>query len=230
MTNLTNLSGKWFEILSEESQKDYFQNMIKWIDNDKYSHRIFPPENDWFKALELTPFEHVKVVILGQDPYHEENQAHGLAFSVQRGIQPPPSLINIYKEIEQEFNINMPKNYGNLQHWADQGVLLLNTVLTVQEHNANSHKGVGWENLTDRIIKELDSDDNPKVFILWGSNAKKKKELLKNNRHLVLESVHPSPLSANRGGWFGNNHFIKTNEFLKNNNIKEIDWKIEEHY
>ena len=218
------------EILQEEQQKPYFHDIIRCIENDKHQHKIFPKENDWYKALELTPFDKVKVVIIGQDPYHEEGQAHGLAFSVKEGVTQPPSLINIFKEIEAEFDIKMPRNYGNLEKWARQGVLLLNTVLTVQEHNANSHKNIGWNNFTDRIINELNKDNTPKVFLLWGGNAKKKKALITNNNHLVLESSHPSPLSANRGGWFGNNHFVKTNEFLKENNIKDIDWRIDEYY
>lgn len=224
-TDITqNLDRKWNEILSEESNKEYFCNLMEFLHSEEELYNVYPSQDNWFKALELTPFNNVKVVILGQDPYHDEDQAHGLAFSVQDGIKVPPSLVNIYKEIENEFGTNIDKSNGNLEKWATQGVLLLNTVLTVREHAPNSHKNKGWEILTDRIIEELDNDSSPKVFLLWGSNAKKKKNLIKNQNHLILESSHPSPLSANRGGWFGNNHFILTNNFLKENNLDEISW------
>ena len=222
------LSGKWLEILEEESQKDYYRIIQNVINSERKRFRIFPDKQDVFSAFELTPFENVKVVIIGQDPYHEENQAHGLAFSVLPGNEVPPSLLNIYKEIENEFGYKMPENYGYLKHWAEQGVFLLNTALTVREHHANSHKDIGYDNLIERIIKELNAKPEPVVWMLWGSNAKRFAPLINNPNHLVLKSVHPSPLSANRGGWFGNNHFKRCNGFLKSKGLTPIDWKITE--
>ena len=217
--NMYNLTGRWKEILREESKKDYFHNMIKWIENDERKHKIFPKKENWYKALELCPYENTKVVILGQDPYHEEGQAHGLAFSVQCE-KLPPSLINIFKEIENEYNIKISKESGNLENWARQGVLLLNTVLTVREHEANSHKGIGWEKFTDKIISELNEKEEPLIFMLWGNNAKEKKKLITNKKHHIIENSHPSPLSANRSGWFNEGQFLKANSYLKD----KIKW------
>lgn len=218
--------GKWAEVFKEETNKEYFQNIREIIHKEKENYRIFPENKDVFNAFVYTPYEKVKVVILGQDPYHEINQAHGLAFSVLPGCPLPPSLQNIFKEIENEFNYEMPKNYGCLQKWANQGVFLLNTVLTVREHQANSHKNIGWSIFVNRVIEELNNKKEPVIWLLWGGNAKQYRPLLNNPNHLVLQSVHPSPLSANRGGWFGNQHFIKTNEFLRNHGQTEIDWKL----
>jgi len=181
----------------------------------------------YFNALKYTSYSDVKVVILGQDPYHGPNQAHGLSFSVQKGIMPPPSLVNIYKEIENEFGVTMPKNYGNLTKWAKQGVLLLNTTLTVRAHNANSHKDAGWQIFTDNVIRKLNERQTPVVFLLWGSHSIKKRSLIDETKHLVLTSVHPSPLSAYRG-FFGCGHFKKANEFLAASGFEPIDWTIEE--
>ena len=182
---------------------------------------------DIFNALKYTSYSDVKVVIIGQDPYHGPNQAHGLAFSVQKGIAPPPSLVNIYKEIEAEFGTPMPKNYGCLTKWAKQGVLLLNTTLTVRAHNANSHKDAGWQIFTDNVIRKMNEREKPCVFLLWGSHAIAKRKFIDESRHLVLTSPHPSPLSAYRG-FFGCNHFIDANRFLTAKGMSPIDWTIQE--
>ncbi|MBR7076136.1 MAG: uracil-DNA glycosylase, partial [Lachnospiraceae bacterium] len=180
---------------------------------------------DLFNAFHFTPLHEVKVVILGQDPYHNEGQAHGLCFSVQKGVEIPPSLLNIYKELQDDLNCTMPSS-GYLKKWADQGVLLLNTVLTVRAHEANSHKGIGWEEFTDAAIRILNEQDRPIVFMLWGSNAREKKKMLNNPKHLILEAPHPSPLSAYRG-FFGCRHFSKCNAFLIKNGLDPIDWQID---
>lgn len=214
----------WNELLQEEKEKSYFKVLQKFIDKEYDNQIIYPKKSDVFNALKLVPIEKVKVVILAQDPYIGENQAHGLAFSVKTGIL-PPSLQNIYKEIESDIGIEMDYNNGNLTPWAEQGVLLLNTVLTVRAGQSNSHAKKGWEFFTDRIIKELGESDNPIVFILWGKNAQSKKKLITGKNHLILESVHPSPLSAYRG-FFGCKHFSQTNDFLKQHKLQEINWKI----
>lgn len=218
------ISNDWDDILGEEFEKEYYQNLRAFLDSEYKNKTIYPIASNIYSALRLTTYKDCKVVILGQDPYHEENQAHGLAFSVNKGIQIPPSLQNIYKELHDDLGCDIP-NHGYLIKWAKQGVLLLNTVLTVQAHLANSHKNKGWEILTDTIIKKLNDKDEPVVFILWGSNARSKKQFINNPKHLIIESVHPSPLSA-YNGFFGSKPFSKTNNFLIANNITPIDWQI----
>ncbi len=219
---MVKFDNDWDELLSEEFQKDYYLKLREFLKTEYKTHTIYPPMFDIFSALKLTSCRDTKVVILGQDPYHGENQAHGLSFSVKKGVALPPSLKNIFKEIESEFNVKMPQ-CGELTNWAKQGVLLLNTALTVRAGMANSHKGKGWEVLTDEIIIKLNESHSPKVFLLWGANARSKAKLVTNERHLVLQSVHPSPLSAH-GGFFGSNHFKLANEFLANNNLSTIEW------
>ena len=212
-------------IIEEESKKDYYIKLHDFV-YDEYDHyTVFPDKKNIYAALKYTPYDKVKVVIIGQDPYHGTGEAHGLSFSVCPGIAIPPSLKNIYKELNTELGCYIPNN-GYLMKWAMQGVLLLNTVLTVRKDTPASHRGKGWEIFTDKIIEELDYKDEPMVFILWGNFAKSKENLLKNPKHLVLKSAHPSPFSANHG-FFGNNHFIKTNEYLKKNGLEPIDWQIE---
>ena len=215
----------WRNVLSDEFKKEYFLNIKKFLNDDKKTYKIYPKRSDIFNALNFTSYEDVKVVIIGQDPYHEEGQAHGLCFSVNKDIKIPPSLVNIYKELHDDLNLYIPNN-GYLKKWADQGVLLLNAVLTVRAGIAASHSKIGWQTFTDEIIKKLNEKDTPVVFILWGNYARSKKELITNKNHLILEGVHPSPLSASRG-FFGCKHFSKTNEFLKRTGQKEIDWQIE---
>lgn len=217
-----NITNDWKNILKDEFDKPYFKETIELLENEYNNYTIYPPKDYIFNALNLTSFEETKVVILGQDPYHNPNQAMGLSFSVQDGIKVPPSLLNIYKELKTDLNIPISNN-GNLVNWAKQGVLLLNTVLTVRENSPNSHKNIGWINFTDAIIKKLNSHDKPIVFILWGNNSIKKKDLITNTKHLLLTATHPSPLSANRG-FFGCNHFSKTNAFLIENGMSPIDW------
>ncbi len=219
------IENNWQEILKEEFKKDYMINLYNFLLEEYKRETIYPDYENLFTAFNLTDFKSVKVVILGQDPYHNENEAHGLSFSVKEGIKLPPSLKNIYKEIEDEFNIKMPSDYGDLSSWAKEGVLLLNTTLTVKAHTPNSHKNIGWAIFTDEVIKILDEKRDNLVFILWGTHAIKKQKLIKNKSHLILTSPHPSPLSSYRG-FFKNNHFIKANEFLKANNLKEINWQI----
>lgn len=212
-------------IVENESKKDYYKELHDFVDQEYESKTIYPERKNIFEAFKHTPYDKVKVVILGQDPYHGEGEAHGLSFSVCPGIKIPPSLKNIYKELNSELGCYIPNN-GYLTKWADQGVLLLNSVLTVEKDIPASHRGKGWEIFTDNVIKELDKKEEPIVFMLWGNFAKTKKELLKNPNHLVLESAHPSPFSA-RNGFFGNNHFIDANKFLEKNGISPIDWQIE---
>ena len=218
------IGNDWDEILGEEFDKPYYQELRSFLDGEYRSRTIYPLPQYIYTALRLTPYKDVKVVILGQDPYHEPGQAHGLAFSVNKGIEIPPSLVNIYKELQDDLACSIP-NHGCLVEWAKQGVLLLNAVLTVQAHRANSHKGKGWEQLTDTIIQKVNEKEEPVVFILWGSNARSKKQFITNQKHLVLESVHPSPLSA-YNGFFGSRPFSKTNRFLEENGIQPIDWQI----
>ena len=213
------------DLLEEEKQKEYYKELIDFIDKEYESKIIFPPREKIFEAFKLTPFEQTKVVIIGQDPYHGEGEAHGLAFSVNNGIKIPPSLKNIYKEINAEYGYEIP-NTGYLIKWAKQGVLMLNTVLTVEKDKPASHKAKGWEVFTDRVIEELNNSEQPLVFMLWGNYAKSKAQLINNPKHLILESAHPSPFSA-RNGFFGNNHFKLVNDFLEKNGIEQIDWKIE---
>lgn len=217
---MVNIGNSWDELLKPEFEKEYYLLLREFLKSEYRSHTIYPEMHDIFNALKYTPFEKVKAVILGQDPYHGKGQAHGLCFSVQKGIQKPPSLVNIFKELHSETGADIPKD-GWLVPWAEQGVLLLNTVLTVREGQANSHKGKGWEKLTDRIIELLNDRPEPIVFILWGANARAKKMLITNPSHLVLESAHPSPLSAHNG-FLGNGHFVKANNFLE----FPIDWSL----
>lgn len=213
----------WNEILAEEMQKDYYQELQDFVQKRRAEVRVFPEEKNVFNALELTPFESVKVVILGQDPYHGFGQAHGLSFSVQKGIPLPPSLRNIYKELQKDIGGELPTE-GDLSHWAKQGVLLLNTVLTVEEGNANSHKGMGWERLTNRLIESLNGLKHPVIFILWGKPAQDKEKLITNPNHVILKAPHPSPLSAYRG-FFGSKPFSKVNDILIQQGQTPIRWK-----
>ena len=212
----------WNEILAEEMQKDYFQELQAFVQKRREEVRVFPEEKNVFRALELTPFESVKVVILGQDPYHGFGQAHGLSFSVQKGISLPPSLKNIYKELQEDIGGGLPTE-GDLSHWAKQGVLLLNTVLTVEEGNANSHKGMGWERLTNRLIESLNELNHPVIFILWGKPAQDKEKLIINPNHVILKAPHPSPLSAYRG-FFGSKPFSRVNDILSQQGQTPIRW------
>ena len=216
------IETSWYELLKDEFEKDYFLKLRQFIKNEYKTKQIFPHPKDIFKAFELTPVNDVKVVILGQDPYHGADQAHGLAFSVQENIKIPPSLSNIYKELYDDLNIPI-KRSGNLEYWAKQGVLLLNSVLTVESGKANSHKNIGWEKFTESVISLISKKKEILVFLLWGNYAHKKEDFIESNNHLILKSVHPSPLSA-YNGFFGSKHFSKANNFLKKNNIKEIVW------
>ena len=213
----------WNEILSEEMKKDYYQELLAFVQKRREEVSVFPEEKNVFRALELTPFESVKVVILGQDPYHGFGQAHGLSFSVQKGIPLPPSLRNIYKELQEDIGGELPTE-GDLSHWAKQGVLLLNTVLTVEEGNANSHKGMGWEKLTNRLIESLNELKHPVIFILWGKPAQDKEKLITNPSHVILKAPHPSPLSAYRG-FFGSKPFSRINDILIQQGQTPICWK-----
>ena len=219
------LKNEWNTLLKDEFTKDYYQKLRKFLIEEYKTKTIYPNMNDIFNALHFTDYNNVKVVILGQDPYHGPNQSHGLSFSVKPGVKIPPSLKNIYKELHNDIGCYIPNN-GYLKKWADQGVLLLNTVLTVRGGEANSHKNKGWELFTDKIISTLNERKDPIVFILWGNNAIAKKKLITNPQHYIIESVHPSPLSASRG-FFGSKPFSKTNEFLKKINKDTIDWQIE---
>ena len=212
----------WNEILSEEMKKDYYQELLAFVQKRREEVSVFPEEKNVFRALELTPFESVKVVILGQDPYHGFGQAHGLSFSVQKGIPLPPSLRNIYKELQEDLGGELPTE-GDLSHWAKQGVLLLNTVLTVEEGNANSHKGMGWERLTNRLIESLNELNHQVIFILWGKPAQDKEKLITNPSHVILKSPHPSPLSAYRG-FFGSKPFSRINDILIQQGQIPIRW------
>ena len=219
------IGNKWDIILQEEFKKEYFTNLMNFVKNEYKTKTIYPKQNEVFNAFRYTDFDNVKVVILGQDPYHGPNQAEGLSFSVSNEVLKPPSLKNIFKELESDLKIPFPE-VNSLKKWAREGVLLLNAVLTVEEHKPTSHKDKGWEIFTDDIIKILNERNTPTVFILWGAYAREKKSLITNPKHLIIESAHPSPFSA-RNGFFGSKPFSKTNEFLKKNNIKEIDWRIE---
>ena len=219
------IGNKWDSILNEEYNKEYFKNLIDFIKQEYKNKTIYPKQNEVFNAFRYTDFDNVKVVILGQDPYHGPNQAEGLSFSVSNEVLKPPSLKNIFKELESDLGIRFPED-NSLKPWAKQGVLLLNAVLTVEEHKPTSHKDKGWEIFTDNVIKTLNKREKPVVFILWGAYARAKKEYITNPKHYIIESAHPSPFSA-RNGFFGSKPFSKTNEFLKKNNIKEIDWRVE---
>ena len=216
------ISNDWLPALAPEFKKPYYRSLYQKVVEEYQNYRIYPPSDDIFNAFHHTPLAKVKVVILGQDPYHNEGQAHGMAFSVREGVEIPPSLVNIYQEIHDEFGCDMPKS-GCLEKWADQGVLLLNTVLTVRAHQAASHANIGWEQFTDAVIRVLDEQDRPMVFMLWGTPARRKAAMLHNPKHLVLEAPHPSPLSAYRG-FFGCGHFKKANDFLISCGESPIDW------
>lgn len=220
---MVQFNNSWDILLKDEFQKPYYLNLRKFLVQEYKTKTIYPHMNNIFNALKYTDYKDVKVVILGQDPYHQPNQAHGLCFSVLKGVNPPPSLQNMYKEIHAEYGYPIP-SHGELTYWAEQGVLMMNTVLTVRESQPNSHKGMGWEIFTDNVISLLNLRPEPMVFLLWGANARAKKKIITNPNHLVLESAHPSPLSA-YNGFFGNGHFKKANEFLKSKGMAEIDWQ-----
>ena len=217
------IAESWQPLLEKEFNKPYFESLTNFVKNEYATSTCYPKGNKIFNAFNLCSFNDLKVVIIGQDPYHGEGQAQGLCFSVPDGIPHPPSLINIFKEIEADINIPYPKS-GNLERWAKQGVLLLNATLTVKAHQAGSHQGKGWERFTDEVISIISKNKENVVFLLWGGFAKKKTALIKSNKHCILTSGHPSPLSANRGYWFGNKHFSKVNTCLKKNSLKEINW------
>ena len=216
------LAQDWKVALQEELEQPYYKKLMEIIDEEYKNHQIFPPKEEIFSAYEYTPLAQVKVVIIGQDPYHNDNQAHGLCFSVRKGIKIPPSLVNIFKELESDLGCAIPE-HGYLESWAKQGVLMINTVLTVRAHEANSHHGLGWEKFTDATIRVVNEIDRPVVFILWGKPAQMKKRMLTNPKHLILEAPHPSPLSSYRG-FFGSKPFSQTNTFLKMHGESEIDW------
>lgn len=219
---MVHIGNDWDDLLCDEFQKEYYLSLREFLKAEYFSRKIYPPMNDIFNALKYTSYENARVVILGQDPYHGEGQAHGLCFSVKKGVPHPPSLKNIFKELYESLGISIPES-GELIGWAKQGVLLINTTLTVREGAPQSHKGKGWEILTDKIIELMNEKERPVVFMLWGSNARAKKSLITNKRHLVLECAHPSPLSA-YAGFFGSNHFDKANKYLVSMNEDPIDW------
>ena len=223
---MVHLGDDWDEILKEEFSKEYYQKLRKILISEYKTQIIYPKMEDIFSALKLTSYKDTKVLILGQDPYHGPNQAHGLAFSVNLGIKTPPSLLNMYKELQNEYGYKIPNN-GYLVPWAKQGVLLLNTALTVRDGQANSHAKIGWEIFTDNIIKYLNERKDPVIFVLWGNNARKKKEFITNKQHFILEAAHPSPLSASRG-FFGCGHFKKINNILSQLGKNPINWKIDD--
>ena len=218
------ITGEWEKALHAEFSKPYYAKLYKTVLNEYRTRQIFPPSTDIFNAFQFTPFEKVKCVILGQDPYHGEGQANGLCFSVHKGVRIPPSLVNIFKELEDDLGIPAPQD-GDLTKWAKQGVLLLNTVLTVRAHEANSHRGSGWEEFTDAAIAALEKEDRPLVYLLWGGPARRKASLITNPHHLVLTAAHPSPLSA-YNGFFGCRHFSKANAYLAANGVEPIDWSL----
>lgn len=221
---MVHIGNRWDEILKDEFESEYYKNIRNFLKQEYSNHIIYPDMNDIFNSLKYADYDKIKVVIIGQDPYHEEGQAHGLSFSVKPGIAIPPSLQNIYKELQSDLGCYIPNN-GYLEKWAKQGVLLLNNVLTVRAHQANSHKTCGWETFTDSIIKALNEREKPIVFLVWGSCAKQKETYITNKNHYILKAPHPSPLSAYRG-FFGCKHFSKTNEILIANNEEPIDWQI----
>ncbi len=219
------ITNDWLEELKEEFTKDYYRNLYQFVKEEYNKHAVYPPANDIFNAFHLTPLGQVKVVILGQDPYHNVGQAHGLCFSVKKGVVVPPSLVNIYQELQDDLGHPVP-NHGYLERWAEQGVLLLNAILTVQAHRAASHQAKGWEEFTDAAIRAVNKQERPIVFLLWGKPAQSKKRMLDNPAHLILESPHPSPLSAHRG-FFGSRPFSKANAFLEANGVEPVDWRVE---
>lgn len=220
------INNDWLTELDQEFKKPYYKALYQFVKNEYHSTQVFPPAEDIFNAFHFTPLSQVKVVIIGQDPYHNVGQAHGLCFSVKPDVDIPPSLVNIYQELHDDLGCSIPNN-GYLVKWAKQGVLMLNTVLTVRAHMANSHRGKGWEEFTDAAIRALNKQDRPIVFILWGRPAQMKKSMLNNPNHLILEAPHPSPLSSYRG-FFGSKPFSKTNHFLQEHGVEPIDWQIED--
>ncbi len=216
------IENSWKALLKDEFEKDYFKNLTDFVKQEYKTHTIYPPGRDIFKAFDLCPVENVKVVIIGQDPYHGKGQAHGLCFSVKDGVKIPPSLRNIYKEIHNDIGKEIPET-GNIEHWAKQGVLMLNATLTVRAGNAGSHQGKGWEIFTDAVIEKISKERENLVFLLWGAYAQRKGQVIDNEKHYILKSAHPSPFSAYTG-FFGNKHFSKTNEFLKSKGKEEIKW------
>ena len=220
------LPTSWQAVLGDELKKPYFKELAAFVDGEREKHTVFPPEDDVFSAFELTPYDRVGVVLIGQDPYHDHNQAHGLCFSVRHGVRTPPSLVNIYKELNTDLGIP-PARHGFLESWAKQGVLLLNSVLTVERGLAASHQGRGWERFTDAIIRAVNEADHPVVFMLWGSYAQKKAAFVDRSRHLVLRAPHPSPLSAH-SGFLGCRHFSQANAFLESKGMAPIDWALPE--
>ena len=219
---MVQLGNDWDKILCEEFKKEYYLKIREFLKTEYRTRVIYPPMFDIFNALKYTSYENTRVVILGQDPYHEKGQAHGLSFSVKRGVKIPPSLVNIYKELKSDLGVETP-SHGDLSSWAEQGVLLLNATLTVRQGMANSHQNIGWSIFTDQVIKLLNESKNPTVFILWGGNARSKKKYITNKNHLIIESAHPSPLSA-YNGFFGSRPFSRANEFLSSNGREVIDW------
>lgn len=219
------ITNDWLAPLEGEFKKPYYKKLYEMVKSEYETKQIFPAPEDVFNAFEFTPLSKVKVVILGQDPYHGDGQAHGLCFSVKPDVAVPPSLVNIYQELKEDVGCYIPDN-GYLKKWADQGVLLLNTVLTVRAHQANSHQGKGWEKFTDAIIQAVNAQDRPIVYMLWGKPAQRKIPMLTNPKHLILKAAHPSPLSANNG-FFGCKHFSKANAFLTTNGVEPVDWQIE---
>jgi len=217
------IAESWGKVLKNEFEKPYFENLAKFVEAEYKLNTCYPEATKIFEAFNLCDFNNLKVVIIGQDPYHGPNQAHGLCFSVNEGVQHPPSLINIFKELEKDLNIPYPKS-GNLERWAKQGVLLLNATLTVKAHEAGSHQNKGWEQFTDAVISIISEKNENVVFLLWGGYAKKKGKKIDANKHCILTSGHPSPLSANRGYWYGNRHFSLVNSYLNSCNLKEINW------
>lgn len=221
---MVNIGNDWDEVLEGEFEKPYYLELREFLKEEYSTRTIYPNMHDIFNALKYTSYKDTKILILGQDPYHGENQAHGLAFSVKPGVKTPPSLLNMYKELRDEYDCFIPNN-GYLVPWTEQGVLLLNTALTVRAHEANSHKGKGWEIFTDNVIKKLNERDEPVIFILWGNNARSKKKFIDTDKHYIIESAHPSPLSASRG-FFGSKPFSKANEILTSLGKDTIDWQI----
>ncbi len=223
---MVHIGNSWDQVLAEEFNKDYYLQLRDFLKEEYSAHRIYPQMENIFNALRSTPYDKVRAVILGQDPYHEPGQAHGLCFSVPRGVQRPPSLNNIFRELKDDLGIDIPE-HGCLEHWAENGVLLLNTVLTVREHQAHSHKGKGWEIFTDQVIRKLNERPEPMMFILWGRPAAAKADLITSHQHEIIMGAHPSPLSAHRG-FFGGRYFSRTNAFLTRCGQEPIDWRLPE--
>ena len=221
---LIDIPADWRAQLADEFEKPYFQTLQQFVDEERQNYTVFPPEQDVFSALKLTPYERANVFLLGQDPYHDNNQAHGLCFSVRPGIKPPPSLVNIFKELRSDVDFRTPNN-GYLVPWAEQGMLLLNAVLTVRAHKPNSHKGHGWEIFTDAVIRAVNAREDPVVFVLWGGYAQKKRALIDTSRHTIIQSAHPSPLSANNG-FFGSRPFSAINAAMRAAGKPEIEWQL----